>query len=135
MHAGRDYHAIDKTVAQHLRSRIDHTRARVPEDARLLDAEAVEGAARPYVEPPAAERRRGMDFVAEIVDAQDLPLRRRLQDCDLALHVCQKNLAVGCYRRRVVLAQRYFKPSFFPAASSAIDSRMRLSRVSGRFAI
>ena len=29
----------------------------------------------------------------------------------------------------------YFKPSFFPAASRRIDSRMRLSRVSGRFAV
>jgi hypothetical protein len=29
----------------------------------------------------------------------------------------------------------YFKPSFLPAASSEIDSRMRLTRVSGRFAI
>jgi hypothetical protein len=29
----------------------------------------------------------------------------------------------------------YFKPSFFLAASSAIDSRMRLSRVSGRLAV
>lgn len=28
----------------------------------------------------------------------------------------------------------HFKPSFFPAASRAIDSRMRLSRVSGRLA-
>jgi len=29
----------------------------------------------------------------------------------------------------------YFNPSFLPAASRRIDSRMRLSRVSGRFAI
>jgi hypothetical protein len=29
----------------------------------------------------------------------------------------------------------YFKPSFFPAASNAIDSRMRLSRVSSRLAV
>ena len=29
----------------------------------------------------------------------------------------------------------YFKPSFFPAASSEIDSRMRRARVSGCFAI
>jgi len=29
----------------------------------------------------------------------------------------------------------YFNPSFFPAASSAIDSRMRLSRVSSRLAV
>ena len=29
----------------------------------------------------------------------------------------------------------YFKPSFFPAASSSIDSRIRLSRVSGRLAM
>jgi hypothetical protein len=32
-------------------------------------------------------------------------------------------------------ASVYFKPSFFPAASIAIDSRMRLSRVSSRLAI
>jgi len=30
---------------------------------------------------------------------------------------------------------RYFRPSFFPAASSETDSRMRLARVSGRFAM
>ena len=29
---------------------------------------------------------------------------------------------------------RYFKPSFLPDASSASDSRMRFSRVSGRMA-
>jgi len=29
----------------------------------------------------------------------------------------------------------YFKPSFFPAANSASDSRIRLSRVSGRLAV
>ena len=29
----------------------------------------------------------------------------------------------------------YFRPSFLPAASSATDSRMRRSRVSGRFAM
>lgn len=29
----------------------------------------------------------------------------------------------------------YFKPSFFPAASREIDSRMRLARVSGRLAV
>ena len=29
----------------------------------------------------------------------------------------------------------YFRPSFLPAASSAIDSRMRRARVSGRFAM
>src|SRR5262249_40517511 len=29
----------------------------------------------------------------------------------------------------------HFKPSFLPAASSAIDSRMRFSRVSGRLAV
>ena len=69
--------------------------------ARLLDAEAIDGAARPHVEPPAAERRRGMDFVADIVDAQDFPLRRRLQDRDLAFDVCQEHLAVGRDRRRV----------------------------------
>ena len=32
-------------------------------------------------------------------------------------------------------ASVYFKPSFFPATSSAIDSRMRRSRVSARLAI
>ena len=30
---------------------------------------------------------------------------------------------------------RYFKPSFFPAASRPIDSRMRVSRVSARLAV
>ena len=29
----------------------------------------------------------------------------------------------------------HFKPSLLPAASSEIDSRMRLARVSGRFAV
>ena len=29
----------------------------------------------------------------------------------------------------------YFKPSFFPAARSSIDSRIRFSRVSGRLAV
>jgi hypothetical protein len=29
----------------------------------------------------------------------------------------------------------YFKPSFFPAPRRRIDSRMRLARVSGRFAV
>ena len=29
----------------------------------------------------------------------------------------------------------YLRPSFFPAARSSIDSRMRFSRVSGRFAV
>lgn len=29
----------------------------------------------------------------------------------------------------------YLKPSFLPAESSSIDSRMRLSRVSGRLAV
>jgi hypothetical protein len=29
----------------------------------------------------------------------------------------------------------YFRPSFLPGASSAVDSRMRRSRVSGRFAM
>ena len=29
----------------------------------------------------------------------------------------------------------YFKPSFFPAANSASDSRIRLSRVCGRLAV
>ena len=38
------------------------------------------------------------------------------------------------FRNRVVLSV-YFKPSFFPAAISAIDSRMRLARVSGRLAV
>jgi hypothetical protein len=38
-------------------------------------------------------------------------------------------------RREPLLACVYFKPSFFPAASSAIDSRMRLSRVSDFLAV
>src|SRR5204862_4928421 len=41
----------------------------------------------------------------------DLPLRRRLQDRDLSLHVGQVDLAVGGDRRRVVLAERFEAPS------------------------
>jgi hypothetical protein len=33
------------------------------------------------------------------------------------------------------LRSPYFRPSFFPAASRRIASRMRFSRVSGRFAV
>src|SRR4051812_4797849 len=47
-----------------------------------------------------------MYFVADIVDTEDLPLRGRLQDGDLALDVGQVHLAVGRDRRRVVLARR-----------------------------
>ena len=35
----------------------------------------------------------------------------------------------------VVNLTDYFKPSFFPTASRAMDSRIRFSRVSGRFAV
>jgi len=39
-------------------------------------------------------------------------------------------LPLGFVERRLP----YFSPSFFPAESRRIDSRMRFSRVSGRFA-
>jgi len=39
-------------------------------------------------------------------------------------------------RREPTLRERsHFRPSFFPAASRRIDSRMRLFRVSGRLAV
>jgi len=40
-------------------------------------------------------------------------------------------LPIGLVERRFP----YFSPSFFPAESSRIDSRMRFSRVPGRFAV
>lgn len=42
-----------------------------------------------------------------------------------------------CGKHRTLLAQKvlYFKPSLFPAERTAIDSRIRLSRVSARLAV
>ena len=44
-----------------------------PKDARLPGAEAVERAAGAHVEAAAGERRGGVDVLAEIVDAEDVP--------------------------------------------------------------
>ena len=38
-------------------------------------------------------------------------------------------------RTELIQDAAYFNPSFFPAESNRIDSRMRLSRVSGRLAV
>lgn len=43
-------------------------------DRKLLDAEAVDRDERRHVEPPPAQRRRGVDFVAEVADPRTLPL-------------------------------------------------------------
>ena len=55
-------------------------------------------------------------------------------DSGHAVNACQGKLevlAMACAHESI----GYFKPSFLPAESSSIDSRMRLSRVSGRLAV
>src|SRR5580765_1436988 len=101
--------------------------------ARLLDAEAVDGGAGPHVDSPTAERRGRMDFVAKIVHAQDLPLRRRLQDGDLAFDTREVHLAVGRHGRGVVLAKGVPASSFLQWTSGrridGSDDSSRLHQV------
>src|SRR5882762_8669422 len=65
---------------------------------------------------------------AEVPDAH-VTFREQMQQ------EAAQELIIANTRRELLPASVYFKPSFFPAAISAIDSRMRLSRVSGRLAV
>ena len=73
------------------------------------------------------------DVARALVKGQ-FELQRRIRDHAL----CRAHLGVGLRRdrtRQLARSSAYFKPSFLPAASTAIDSRMRRSRVSGRLAV
>ncbi len=59
---------------------------------------------------------------------------RALSDSEL---LARNQRMIPWLGRQTSYAKRlfHFRPSFLPAASRAIDSRMRFSRVSGRFAV
>jgi hypothetical protein len=65
-----------------------------------------------------------------------VPWQRSLQRCKAHIQNDDERRLERVTRTRSKRRARvYFKPSFFPAASKEIDSRMRLARVSGRLAM
>src|SRR5258708_2197280 len=58
----------------------------------MRGAEAIQHVVSPHIDQAVAERWSGVDFIAQIVHGQYLPLRRGLQHGHLALRVCQKQL-------------------------------------------
>lgn len=90
------------------------------------------------------ERRRPACRLRKLVDCRQtgrsritscLPVTRRVAEACRRRAASSLSRIIANTRRELLPASVYFKPSFFPAAISAIDSRMRLSRVSGRLAV